>query len=483
MRWPASIASFSKTGPPTAPTRAVVGGVLIVPCGPSRSGWPVPTASGHQPRDAPWTPGSRPPSLPPRPARTSPSCPVRSATTACWPADRGYYSIKIAASVAALGAVVLAAVLVGNSWWVLLVAAVLAFVLTQLGFIGHDAGHRQICGADGATIVIGLMVADLFVGLQLRLVAEQAQPSPCPHQSPRQGPRPGARGLGLHAGPGRGRGWFGRGFARSQILRCCPCCSSRPLNLHVASVHSLARRRDRRRWSRVGLLALHTLLFFVAPFLVPLPAAGPGVHRRHPGPVRLLPGGEFHHQPRRDAHAVRYRRVGIPAPSGAHVPQPVGPLLHRLPLRRARHPDRAPSLPVHAPGQPAPGPGAGAPLLRRAPDRLRRAESVAGLSRGAGPPPSGRQPARPSPSSTESASERAGRGRAQGGVEPDPPGRPGRGRVDPRGHEPGSAPPGRVRLQHQAAPRGSRSKSGAGPQPWVAGGDTRHEPGYRWAVR
>ena len=60
---------------------------------------------------------------------------------------RGYYSAKIVVSLAALGAVAAAVVLLGNTWWVLVAAAVLAFVLTQLGFIGHDAGHRQICVA------------------------------------------------------------------------------------------------------------------------------------------------------------------------------------------------------------------------------------------------------------------------------------------------------------------------------------------------
>src|ERR1039458_8329206 len=60
---------------------------------------------------------------------------------------RGYYAIKIAATIAGLGLLVAGAILVGNSWWNLGTAVGLAFVLVQLGFIGHDAGHRQICAS------------------------------------------------------------------------------------------------------------------------------------------------------------------------------------------------------------------------------------------------------------------------------------------------------------------------------------------------
>jgi hypothetical protein len=35
-------------------------------------------------------------------------------------------------------------VLLAESWWQLAVAAFLAVVFTQTGFLGHDAGHRQI---------------------------------------------------------------------------------------------------------------------------------------------------------------------------------------------------------------------------------------------------------------------------------------------------------------------------------------------------
>jgi fatty acid desaturase len=187
-----------------------------------------------------------------------------------------YYSVKIAASVGALGAVVLAALLVGNSWWVLAVAAVLAFVLTQLGFIGHDAGHRQICRRRWGNDVIGLIVADLFVGFSFGWWLNKHNRHHAHTNRPDKDPDlvPGA--LVYTPGQAGGRGWFGRGFARSQFVALVPLLFLEAANLHVASVRSLVGRRDRSALLEGGLLALHTLLFFVAPFLFlsPLRALG-----------------------------------------------------------------------------------------------------------------------------------------------------------------------------------------------------------------
>ena len=80
------------------------------------------------------------------------------------PRRRGYYTTKIATTVGALGVLIVAAIVVGNSWWNIAVAVGLAFVLAQLGFIGHDAGHRQICARRRNNDLVGLVVANLFTG-------------------------------------------------------------------------------------------------------------------------------------------------------------------------------------------------------------------------------------------------------------------------------------------------------------------------------
>jgi hypothetical protein len=56
-------------------------------------------------------------------------------------------------------------VLVGDSWWQLAVAAFLAVMFTQVGFLGHDAGHRQISGSRRVSYILGILHGNLGIGL------------------------------------------------------------------------------------------------------------------------------------------------------------------------------------------------------------------------------------------------------------------------------------------------------------------------------
>ena len=56
---------------------------------------------------------------------------------------RGYYWVRFSAALLALAGVWVGFGLLGDSWFQLLVAAGLAVVLTQFGFLGHDTAHRQ----------------------------------------------------------------------------------------------------------------------------------------------------------------------------------------------------------------------------------------------------------------------------------------------------------------------------------------------------
>lgn len=55
----------------------------------------------------------------------------------------GFYITFLVGLIAALGLTVAGMVLVGDSWWQLLLAVVLAVVFTQIAFLGHDAGHGR----------------------------------------------------------------------------------------------------------------------------------------------------------------------------------------------------------------------------------------------------------------------------------------------------------------------------------------------------
>ena len=55
-----------------------------------------------------------------------------------------YYWGLFVCGALALAALVLTMVWLGNSWFQLIVAGLLGCVLSQFGFLGHDAAHRQI---------------------------------------------------------------------------------------------------------------------------------------------------------------------------------------------------------------------------------------------------------------------------------------------------------------------------------------------------
>ena len=78
---------------------------------------------------------------------------------------RGWYAARIGLNLVLLAVGGVAFLLLGESWWQLLVAAYLAIVATQLAFVGHDAGHRQIFRTRRGNDLVGLVHANLLVGI------------------------------------------------------------------------------------------------------------------------------------------------------------------------------------------------------------------------------------------------------------------------------------------------------------------------------
>lgn len=73
------------------------------------------------------------------------------------------YKILLIMSLLALGLVFL--LVVNNFWLQLFNTIYLAFVFTQIGLIGHDAGHRQIFCTIWKNDVVGLIAGNLLLGM------------------------------------------------------------------------------------------------------------------------------------------------------------------------------------------------------------------------------------------------------------------------------------------------------------------------------
>jgi fatty acid desaturase len=175
-----------------------------------------------------------------------------------------YYAVRIAANVALIAGGWSVFVLLGDSWWQLLTAVYLAVVFTQSGFLGHDAGHRQIFRSRRANQVVGLVYGNVAIGLAFGWWVDKHHRH---HAHPNQeGLDPDIAGdnLVFTDGQARGRRGAGRLFARYQAHLFFPLLLLEGVALHIASVQALSRSTYRGRGREALLLGLHFVAYLTA---------------------------------------------------------------------------------------------------------------------------------------------------------------------------------------------------------------------------
>ena len=78
-----------------------------------------------------------------------------------------FYWVMTTVLMAALGGCIAGFVLLGDSWFQLLIAAALGIVFTQMSFLGHEAVHKQIFTSHKVSDWYGLITGNLIVGLSI----------------------------------------------------------------------------------------------------------------------------------------------------------------------------------------------------------------------------------------------------------------------------------------------------------------------------
>jgi fatty acid desaturase len=179
-----------------------------------------------------------------------------------------YYSVKMAAIAVAFAAAWAALFLIGNSWATLGIAAFLAFMFTQVVFVGHDAGHQQIFRSRRANWLVGLVVGNILTGLSFGWwVPKHNAHHAHPNQVDRD-PDIGAGVISFTAEIARRRRGIARALARWQAWFFFPLLLLEGLALHVASIQTLIARRDRPALVEALLLVGHAALYLGAIFWV-----------------------------------------------------------------------------------------------------------------------------------------------------------------------------------------------------------------------
>ena len=179
-----------------------------------------------------------------------------------------YYRWKITITAALFAAGWTVFVLLGDSWWQLGTAVFLALLFAQIGFLGHDAGHRQVFGSRRANNTLGVLCGNLGIGLSYgwwngKHRRHHAHPNT-------EGADPDITMTvlafsGSQAEAGRG---ILRLVFRYQAYLFIPMLFFEAISLHVGSIRALRRRPGRDGALEAGLLGIHCAGFLTVVFLV-----------------------------------------------------------------------------------------------------------------------------------------------------------------------------------------------------------------------
>jgi fatty acid desaturase len=216
----------------------------------------------------------------------------------------GYYAVKIGSTALALCGGVAVFFLVGDSWWQLAVAAYLAVVFAQLGFIGHDAGHGQIRRGARANALIGVIHANALIGLSYGWWIDKHNRHHAHPNEPDRDPDVEAGALAFTGQAAAGRRGLGRALTRYQAWYFLPLLLLQAVSLHVNSAAWLLSRWRSRRVEAV-LLATHGAVYLSALFLVLPPVKALAFAAVHQGLLGVYLGLSF---------APNHK--GMPTPTG-----------------------------------------------------------------------------------------------------------------------------------------------------------------------
>ncbi len=188
----------------------------------------------------------------------------------------GYYAAKITFTLGAFAAGWWAFFALGRSWATLGVAVLLGILSTQLGFLGHDAGHRQIFRSPKANRLLGLLVGNGLIGLSFGWWVPKHNAH---HAHPNGIGRDPDIGVGLIGAPspddqGWGASRLAGWMARRQAELFFPLMLLRSTGLYISGIQDLIRRRDRAAIAERVVLTLHAALYLTAVFWVLPPVQG-----------------------------------------------------------------------------------------------------------------------------------------------------------------------------------------------------------------
>lgn len=206
----------------------------------------------------------------------------------------GFYWGSFGAAALALAGIWTGVVLLRGSWWQLILAGALGLVLAQLGFLGHEASHRQIFKSARWNDWTGRVLSNLFVGLSYGWWMSKHTRH---HGSPNalgKDPDIESRAVAFTGEATDRRRGLGAWLVRRQGVYFVPLLLLEGLSLHVSSVSRvLAQRPLKHRAVEISFLAVRIFGYLAVVFLLLPPGVAAAFVGVQVAVFGLLLGGAF----------------------------------------------------------------------------------------------------------------------------------------------------------------------------------------------
>lgn len=176
--------------------------------------------------------------------------------------QQSFYMMRMFLNFCLLGVAILVLICVRNFGWQLVNAAFLGFVFTQMGFIVHDSGHRQILNSGRGNDFVGIFHADLCLGFSyMRWVKTHNQH----HRNPNQigaDPDTDFPVLAFTESQAIQKRGIWRWVAKYQSYFFFPCLLFEAVHLKVDCIRFLVQNKVKYRRTESGCMVIHFLLYF-----------------------------------------------------------------------------------------------------------------------------------------------------------------------------------------------------------------------------
>ncbi|WP_033296414.1 fatty acid desaturase family protein [Amycolatopsis jejuensis] len=178
-----------------------------------------------------------------------------------------HYVVRGGAAVAAFGGAWVVLALGAPGWWQVSMAVLLAVAYTQLSFLGHDAGHKQIFRGRRANDAVGTGLAGL-VGLSYGWwVGKHTRHHAHPNVEGAD-PDIDIAALAFSTGQSRAKAGFLRWMAKYQAYLFFPLLLLEGLDLHWSGIKAVWHGDLKRRRLEAGMLAGHLVAYLTAVFVL-----------------------------------------------------------------------------------------------------------------------------------------------------------------------------------------------------------------------